>query len=188
MVTLSKTRNLFFGIWFLLALSSCSLPISSELRREANRDLSFMGVADNPSAYVGNTVIWGGIIQQVRGTSDGTEIQIAQSPLNRDESPDLESTGGEFIAITGEILNLNTLKKGERITIGGEIVGERTEDTKTVKFKYPIINIKELYLWDKGNKWWEPRPSSGWFWELFGASRQSPLADWGQGNREQKDW
>ena len=188
MVTLSITRSLLFGIGSLLALSGCSLPISAELRREANRDLNFMGVADNPSAYAGNTVIWGGIIRQVRSTSDGTEIQIAQSPLKRDDSPDIDSAGGEFIAITGEMLNLNTLKKGERITLGGEIVGERTENIKAVKFKYPVIYLKEFHLWDRGNKWWEPSSSSRWFWELFGTSQQSLSGDWGRGSREQKVW
>ena len=89
------------------------MPISGDLRREANQNLNFTQVADNPSAYVGNTVIWGGIIQKVRSPSDGAEILIVQSPLKLEESPDLEATGDEFIAMTGEILDLNILKQGE---------------------------------------------------------------------------
>ncbi len=49
-------------------------------------------------------------------------------------------------------MNLNTLKKGEKITIGGEIVGEKDEDTKAVKFRYPVIYIKEFHIWDRGKK------------------------------------
>jgi outer membrane lipoprotein len=161
MKTFPKMGIFLLGILLALAMVGCSLPISGDLRREANRNLNFTQVADDPAAYVGNTVIWGGIIQKVRSTSDGTEIQIVQSPLKLDESPDLEATGGEFIAISGEVLDLNILKRGEKITVGGDIVGERIEDTKAVKFRYPVLLIKEFYLWGRGKKWWEPRPSSG---------------------------
>jgi starvation-inducible outer membrane lipoprotein len=81
------------------------------------------------------------------------------------------------------------LKKGGKITVGGEIVGERIEDTETVKFKYPVLYIKQFYLWDREkNKWWEPRSSSGWFWELFGTSSQSLPEDWEQGGRKYEVW
>lgn len=166
-----------------LAMAGCTLPISANLREEANRKLTFAQVADNPAAYVGNTVIWGGIIQKVRRTSDGTEIQIVQASLKLDESPNPDTTASEFIAITGETLEPNILKRGKRITVGGDIIGERIEDTKTVKFRYPVVLIKEFYLWDGGEKWWEPRPSSGWFWELFGASPQSVPKYQGEGGQ-----
>lgn len=172
MKNISKIGVFLLEVLLALAMAGCTLPISANLRQEANRNLNFTQVADNPAAYVGNTVIWGGIIQKVRSTSEGTEIQILQSPLKSDESPDLETTGGEFIAIMGEILNLNILKKGNKITVGGDIIGERIEDTTTEKFRSPVLLIKEFYLWDREKKWWEPRPSSGWFWELSGANPQ----------------
>lgn len=166
------SKKCIFLLWISLALAlvGCSLPISGDLRREANQALNFAQVADNPASYIGKTVIWGGIIEKVQNTSDGAEIQIMQSRLRVDKSPDLKAVGGEFIAITGEIRDLKVLKKGERITVGGDIVGEKIEDTKIEKFRYPVVLIKGFYLWDRGKKWWEPPPSSGWFWELSGAS------------------
>jgi outer membrane lipoprotein len=189
MKNFSKISVFLLEVLLALAMAGCTLPISANLRQEANRNLlNFTQVADKPAAYVGNTVIWGGIIQNVRGTSEGKEIQILQSPLKSDESPDLETTGGEFIAITGEIRDLNILKKKERITIGGDIIGERIEDTQIEKLRYPVVLIKELYLWDRKKKWWEPRSSSGWFWELSGASPQSSPENWDQGRQEYKFW
>ncbi len=179
MRNLVKKGIIFLEILLVLAMTACSLPISEKLRREANRNLNFSQVAENPAAYVGNTVIWGGIIQKARNKSDGTEIQVLHTPLKADESPNLEGSEGEFVAVTEEILDPQSLKKGQKITVGGDIVGERIEDTKIEKLRYPVLLIKEFYLWDQKNKWWEPRPSSGWFWELFGASAQSPVENRG---------
>jgi outer membrane lipoprotein len=177
MVKFLQTRGVSLGIVFLLGLSCCSLPISMDLQREANRDLSFVKVSNNPAAYIGNTVIWGGVILQVQDNSDGTEIRVRQNPLKSNESPDTESTEGEFIALTGESLDPNVFKIGKKITVGGEIIGEKTENTQTTRFTYPVIQIKEYYLWSNGNKWWEPRPSSGWLWKF-------PVADQGRGGAE----
>jgi len=177
MIKISKTLGVFLWIVFLLGLFGCSLPISMDLRREATRDLTFMKVANNPSAYVGNTVIWGGVILQVRNNSDGTEIRVRQNPLKPNGSPDTEATDGEFIALTGESLDPNVFKSGKKITVGGDIIGEKTEDTQITKYKYPVIYIKEYYLWNNGIKWWEPRPSSGWFWNLLGSDRNTDGSD-----------
>ena len=68
MKTFSKMGIFFLGILLALTMVGCSLPISGDLRRETNPDLNFTQVADNPAAYLGNTVIWGGIIQKVQST------------------------------------------------------------------------------------------------------------------------
>lgn len=180
--------SIFLSCWFAMEMAGCTLPISRELRMEANRNPHFAQVADNPAGYIGLTVLWGGVIKEVRSTSEGTEIQIVQSPLKGDDSPDLEVTGGEFIAITADLMDLSSIKMGERITVVGKIAGERTVDTKIVKYRFPVLFAKEFYLWDRRNRWWEPRPSSGWFWELFGASPQSVPEDREKGVREYEVW
>ena len=58
MKNFSKMGVLCLEVLLALAMTGCTLPISANLREEANRNLNFAQVADNPAAYVGNTVIW----------------------------------------------------------------------------------------------------------------------------------
>ena len=43
----------------LFMVSNCAYPISSQLREEANKNLLFPMVFENPKEYVGSIVIWG---------------------------------------------------------------------------------------------------------------------------------
>ena len=52
-------RILLSGL-FLMAVSGCAYPISREMREKANEKLTFSEVIENPEAYMGNLVIWGG--------------------------------------------------------------------------------------------------------------------------------
>ena len=173
MDALSRLRG-FVGVAFLLALlAGCTYPFSVDMRREANRDLTPSRIIDAPSEYLGDTIIWGGIIQWVRNTEEGLEVQVLQTPLQWNESPDTKVAEGEFIAVIAEAPDPDAFQKGKRITVGGEIIGERTEDGKIMKYRYPVILAREIHLWDKKRNWWEPRSSSGWLWNLFGSDPQT---------------
>jgi outer membrane lipoprotein len=120
----------------------------------------------NPEAYTGNIVIWGGLIMETSNPPDGGEIIVLQSPLDSDEFPETKSTYGQFIAKASTFLDPLIYKKGRKVTLAGEIVGKRVKALEVMLYVYPIVRIKELYLWSKERVWWQPPSFYGWKWQF----------------------
>jgi len=65
-----------------LSIAGCAYPISQQMREEAAKDVTFNMVLNNPSAYVGDLVIWGGTIIKTVNLKEGTQIFVLNTPLN----------------------------------------------------------------------------------------------------------
>jgi outer membrane lipoprotein len=150
----------------LLAISGCAYPIAAEWRHRANRNLTFSEVAHNPEAYTGNIVIWGGLIMETSNPPDGGEITVLQSPLDYDEFPEIRTTYGQFIAKAPTFLDPVIYKKGRKVTLAGEIIGQRVKTFEVMLYTYPLVRVKEIYLWSREKHWWEPPSFYGWKWDF----------------------
>ena len=82
-------------------------PISEQYRKEAKAEkLTFSMVLQNPDAYVGHTVLWGGIIIQTTAIQTGTEIIALETPLDRGEMPENEMrSSGRYIVMSSKFLD-----------------------------------------------------------------------------------
>lgn len=132
----------------LAALTGCvSYPISKSLRQQA-QPLTVAQVAASPAAHTGTVVIWGGkVIKTVNSTNSGS-IYVLGLPLTRDERPKrFGVTTGRFIAWSKGFIDPEVFRKGQLITVAGEITGARTEPLQGVRYSYPLVAIKELHLW-----------------------------------------
>ncbi|MEJ2690189.1 MAG: Slp family lipoprotein [Deltaproteobacteria bacterium] len=91
----SKVLN-FLGCTFLLVtIIGCTSPISRTLRQEAASGVTFPMVFQNPDAYQGDTVIWGGSIIRTVNTKEGSRICILETSLNmRDRPKAVETSEG----------------------------------------------------------------------------------------------
>ena len=142
-----------FNKWFLLSLyvfaaSGCAYPISKELREEANRELTFSMVFQNPAAYVGSVVIWGGEVIGTTNLKDSTEILILDTPLNYHGIPEsAELSQGRFIAKSPQFLDPALYKKGKRLTVAGEVIGKETRPLGQTEYTYPVVMAKEIHIW-----------------------------------------
>ena len=142
----------------LLLISGCASPISSEVKREADKSLDFVRVLENPPAYHGVTVIWGGVIMKVVNRSGGSALFIQETPLdNRDKPRSKDYTDGLFIARTQEFLDTKEYTSGRRVTISGEIIGEQLGKYKGTPYVYPVIKSREIHLWER-------EPEIKWDW------------------------
>jgi outer membrane lipoprotein len=148
-------------------MSGCAYPISKEWRQQAKEDLTFLTVIQNPGAYVGDIVIWGGLIIKILNPPDGTEILVLENPLGPHELPDNRITYGQFIAKGSTFLDPVIYQTGRMVTVAGEIVGKRVVPVGAIQFTYPVVKIKELYLWEKERPPWEPPAYYGWEWDLY---------------------
>ncbi len=157
----------------LLTLTGCATyPISREIREAANKDLSFYMVKSEPENYTGETVIWGGHIIETIITDTGSELIILQTPLETTQRPQQPGLSmGRFIGKTKNFLDPEIYSKGKRVTVAGVLANPETRPLSNTKYEYPVIDIKELYLWpreilydpihpwDYGPYWWDP----GWY-------------------------
>jgi len=90
-----------------LFLSGCAHVISKDLRNTADLSLTLAHVRQNPEAYKGKTVVWGGEIIRTENQSDGmTLIEVFQRPLNFRGGPkETVASEGRFLALVDKYLD-----------------------------------------------------------------------------------
>ncbi|HSR13944.1 MAG TPA: Slp family lipoprotein [Thermodesulfobacteriota bacterium] len=140
--------KVFFSLLLACTLAACAYPISKQFREEARKDATFPAVFQNPSAYSGSVVIWGGEIIEVTNTREGTEMIMLETPLNYTEEPrGPRYSQGRFIARTNEFLDPSVYKAGRKVTLAGQVVGEETRRVGQADYRYPVIRMLQVVLW-----------------------------------------
>jgi outer membrane lipoprotein len=136
---------------FLLAVSGCAHVISPQLRQKAATDLPFSAILNNPEGHRGQLVILGGvIIDTVNEPGNITTIKVLQTPLDGYGFPrDDEYTQGRFLVRVHRYLDKETYKKGRKITLAGEVIGQEVQPLGETQYTYPVISVKEIHLWKR---------------------------------------
>lgn len=149
----------FFLLILFFFLTSCAHVISKDLRVKADPSLTFSEVFQNPNAYRGKTVIWGGEIINAINQKDGaTLIEIFQLPLSRGEEPNaMRPSGGRFLVLTEKYLDPYFFQRGRSITVAGEILGEEFRKLGEMDYRYPLLSGKQIHLW---REYYYPGPYS----------------------------
>jgi outer membrane lipoprotein len=140
----------WFQLLFLIIfLSGCAHVISKDLRGKADPSLTFGQVHQNPNAYKGKLVVWGGEIVQTENLKDGTtQIEVFQKPLGwRGEPKDTGYSEGRFLILTEQYLDPYLFRRGRKITVAGEIQGEKIKPLGEMDYRYPVVSSKQIYLW-----------------------------------------
>jgi outer membrane lipoprotein len=160
-------RFLFFALFFF-GIAGCGYPISQGLRGEARKDLTFPMVLQNPTAYIGSIVIWGGRIIETVNYSDRTELTVLESSLGYQGRPKgAKYSHGRFIAKSSKFLDPEIYQKGRKITLAGEIIGKETKPLGDLKYTYPVVMIKEIYPWEM-ERVYVPSPEYYWWgWDRY---------------------
>ncbi len=141
------TIALSFLTLFFLLVDGCSYPISRDLMKLAEKNLTYPMVTQNLKEYVGSTIIWGGIISDLHNGKDGAQVTILETALDRRGHPQVRTTRGMFIARMDENLDPMVYQKGKGITLAGNIIGQETKPLDDIKYVYPVIHVLELHLW-----------------------------------------
>lgn len=137
------------AIFLLALLAGCaSYPIASHLRDRAQL-VTFTQAQANPETARGTTVIWGGRIIDTINNTNGGEVYALELPFKRGEKPTDEntSTKGRFIALSHAPLDPATYPDGCLITVAGTLDGVRNQRVQSVLYRYPVVNIEQVYLW-----------------------------------------
>jgi len=165
--------------WFLflsliLLLSGCTHVISKDLRIKSDPHLTLGKVRQNPESYKGKFVIWGGeIIETTNQKDQNTLVEVFQRPLDRRGEPkEILTSEGRFLVLTEEYLDPYIFKKGRKITVAGEILGERIKPVGEMEYRYPFLSSKQIYLW-------EDYYSSPYPYTYYDPLRGYPFGWWG---------
>jgi outer membrane lipoprotein len=160
-------RFLVLGL-FVATLSTCATsPIARQYRQKAeSEDLSFSMVLQNPDAYQGDIVLWGGSIIETTNLQNGTEIIVLQEPLGGEERPEsAEDSLGRFIAMSSKFLDPAIYEKGRKITLAGQVAGKKTLSLGKTSYTYPVITVKQLHLWKRRHYYYHyVYPYDHWYW------------------------
>ena len=177
---MKKHYPLFLLFLLLLLVSGCSHVISRDLRASSDLSLTLKQVRENPNAYKGKSVVWGGEIIRVINQEDGaTEIEVFQEPLGfRGEPKETAPSEGRFLVLVNRFLDPYVYREGRRITVAGEIQGEKFEPLGEMYYRYALVQSKQIYLWPEYYPYPYPYPYD---WGYYDPWWVYPYGWWGFG-------
>jgi len=133
----------------VLLMMGCAHVISKDLRAKTDISLAFNQVYQNPDIYKGKWVVWGGEIIEAVNQKDGTtQIEVFQKPLGwRGEPNETYPSEGRFLVLYDKYLDPYLFSSGKKITVAGEILGEKIKPLGEMDYRYPMVSSKQIYLW-----------------------------------------
>ena len=132
----------------LFPFLGCAPVISQRALDEVDRAFIFEQLLENPEAHKEKIVLLGGTIIETQNFSDRTLIVVLQRPLGFRNKPVAEDVSqGRFIIYTLDFLDPAIYSNGRKITVVGSVMGREVRPLGKIKYSYPIIEKKELYLW-----------------------------------------
>ena len=174
----------FLLLFLMVLLSGCAHVISQNLRDQTDPSLTFTEVFQNPTAYKGKTVVWGGeIIETVNQKEGETLIEVFQRPLTwRGEPQETLASEGRFLILADKYLDPYLYRKGKKITVAGEILGEERKPLGNMDYRYPLVLSKQIHLWEY---YYYPYPYSYPYpyynYGYYGPWGYYPFWGWGMG-------
>lgn len=132
-----------------LGATGCAHVISPEMRQKAEGGPEFSTVFENPDAFRGKTVIWGGIVLDTIDREDATLIRVLQTPLDIEGMPMMrrEYSRGRFLARMKGYADREVYLPESLITLAGEVVGKEVLPEGDRQYTYPVLLVKEEHLW-----------------------------------------
>lgn len=133
------------GIFFI---ASCA-PFSNHILNQVDPTLAFSAVQKDPSAHLGRTVLWGGIILETLNHSHETIIKVRQTDLDYQTRPtNLDRSQGRFLIQYIGFLDPAIYKEGREITVAGQVTGKEALPLGNFLYTYPVVAAKEIHLWE----------------------------------------
>ena len=158
-----KRRIISIGIIFLV--TACA-PFSKSVMRQVDTSVTFSEILKSPESYQSRTIMVGGVIIETRNDKDGTSIKVLQTSLDMEKRPaHRDRSQGRFLIRYAGFLDPVIYAKGRDITVVGDIVGEEIHPLGDIQYGYPVIRVREIYLWKKREPYEHlPGPYLSPFW------------------------
>ena len=137
----------YFIFLLIIYLIGCSHPLSQELRKDIDENLTFDRLLENPQEFIGRLVMFGGAIVETRALPEGTEIEVVQKKINFTGYPEAgDESGGRFIFFKKGFLEPEIYSKGRGITGVGKLKGTQMGKVGERPYEFPVIEVEEIKL------------------------------------------
>lgn len=135
----------------LVLLAGCASErvVPDALESMVDRTVTFREVIEAPESYRGRVLVVGGEVLKATRLKEGTQIELLQLPLDKDERPifNRQRSDGRFLAIQREFLDPATIVAGTKMTIVGELSKAKIKHLDEVEYRYPVLIVKHLHTW-----------------------------------------
>lgn len=156
MVAYCKNPKFLPALLSLILLFSCS-PFSRQALQQVDIAAPFQEVRKAPQQYVNKNVLWGGSIIDTAIKKDGTYITVMEKPLDYEKRPEEgDHSQGRFIIRYPGFLDPAIYKPGREISVIGTIAGARVQPVGELQYTYPVVESKQLHLWERRAKYRRP--------------------------------
>lgn len=151
------SRLLKSGVVFLsLIVVGCStspVKIPETLESQIDKNVTFKEVLTSPESYKGRLLLLGGQILKSKRLKEGTQVELLQLPLNKDQEPttDLTQSQGRVLVLHRDFLDPATLTSGMLVTFVGEVSGAIIGKIDEIDYHYPTLTVKHWYVWSPGS-------------------------------------
>lgn len=136
---------LFSGL--LILLSGCTSQPTFNTQ-QVTLKLSPQQLLENPSAYYGKTVLWGGTILQTHNLTKHTQIEILAYPLSSYQRPLTDQTPqGRFLVHHKGYLEPAVYTQGRLFTVMGKLYKTESGQVGEHSYNYPVIQSEQIHLW-----------------------------------------
>jgi outer membrane lipoprotein len=140
-------RKFYYLLTIIILLAGCaSTPVFDVT--QVDNSLIPKNVAAEPSAYLGKSVLWGGIILDTKNLSDSTQVEVLAYPLSRDQRPQSNNRPlGRFLINQEGFLDPAIYAQGQKLTVLGSVDNNQQGKVGESSYTYPVINAEQLQLW-----------------------------------------
>jgi outer membrane lipoprotein len=148
----------------VLGCSSSPVGIPEALQPQIDQSLTFTEVLTSPGSYRGRLMLLGGEILKAKRLKEGTQVELLQLPLNKDQEPtmDLTQSQGRMLVLHQASLDPATLTAGMLVTFVGQVSGALIEKIDEADYRYPTLTVKHWYVWPPATvDGWRSGPSYG---------------------------
>ena len=148
--------------WFLSLVihlvTGCAPVISQEVLKDVDKGLPFQVILQNPDSFKGKTVMLGGKIIETTPLEGKTRVTVLQYPLGFRDKPSVDSaSGGRFIVEATGFLDPVVYSASRQVTVAGTVDGKEVLPLGEIKYTYPVVLCRELYLWPVGEGYYLPQ-------------------------------
>lgn len=127
----------------VLALAGCTT-----IPEQIQGSFSDISPARVEPAVFGASVRWGGVIIDAVNEANRTCFEVLSRDLDRYLRPLQEDrTAGRFIACKPGFHDPEVFAAGREVTLTGSIRGIEEREIDQFKYRYPVIDVDELVLW-----------------------------------------
>lgn len=158
-------------VWGVILLAACAANpevVPDTLKSQIDSQMTFQELLQQPETFQGKLVVLGGEVLHAKRSSEATQLEILQLPLDSSNRPSFIKTDslGRFLAFERAFLDPATFPPGTRVTVVGEVTGGQIANLDEMTYHYPTLAIKHFHVWNAEAE--ERQGASGPWYGIFG--------------------